>query len=71
VIGVQSVSASSKTLGKRSSRSSSEMNDEGGSRSSLLELEEREERRGHEGNAHEGEWGRELLVEGISIGAVV
>jgi hypothetical protein len=47
------------------------MNSEGGSRSSLLEVEEREERRGHEGNAHEGEWGRELLVEGISIGAVV
>lgn len=47
------------------------MNREGGSLwSSLLEVEERDERRGQDGNAQEGECGRELL-DGMSMGAVV
>lgn len=68
-MGVQSGSASSKTGGKRSSRSSSEMKEEGVSLSSL-EFEDSDERRGHEGYAQEGECVRELEVEGISMGIV-
>lgn len=49
-MGVQSVSASSKTLGKRSSRSWSGMKEEGCSlRSSILETDDSDARRGHEG----------------------
>ena len=69
-MGVQSGSASSKTGGNR--RSSSEMKEEGGSSwSSLLEFEDSEERRGQEGYAQEGDCGREPLLEGMSMGAVV
>lgn len=70
-MGVQSGSASSKTGGNMSSRSSSEMKDEAVSLSSLLEFEDSDERRGQEGYAQEGDCGRELLVEGISMGKVV
>jgi len=40
--------------------------------SSLSSLEEREERRGHEGNAQleDGDWGR-VDLEGMSMGMVV
>jgi len=48
------------------------MKEEGGSLwSSLLEFEDSEERRGQEGYAHEGLWGREPLLEDMSMGAVV
>jgi hypothetical protein len=69
--GVQSCSASSKTAGKRSSRSSSEINEETISLwSSSLEVEESEALRGHEGYAQEGDCGHELEVDGMSIGDV-
>jgi hypothetical protein len=38
--------------------------------SSVLESEDREDLRGHEGYAQEGDAGLELDVEGISMGAV-
>jgi len=38
--------------------------------SSLLESEESEERRGHDGKAHEGDCALELEDEGISMGEV-
>lgn len=48
------------------------MKEEGGSAwSSLLEFEDSEERRGQEGYAQEGDCGREPLLEGMSMGAVV
>ncbi len=37
--------------------------------SSQLELEEREERRGQDGKAHEGDCGLERDEDGISIGS--
>lgn len=65
--GVHSSSASSKTHGNSSS---SEMMKEVDRASSLFELEEREERRGQEGNAHEGDCGRDEEDDGISMGEV-
>lgn len=63
--GVQSVSSAEKTEGKSSS---SEMNEED---EEAAVVPEREERRGQEGKAQDGDCGRELEdEEGISIGEV-
>jgi hypothetical protein len=40
-------------------------------RSSVVEFEDKDDRRGHEGYAQDGDWGRELDVDGMSIGAVL
>jgi hypothetical protein len=66
---VQSGSTSSKAHAKRSSRSLSEMWEV--ALSSQLEFEDSDDLRGQEGNAQEGDCGRELDVDGISIGAMV
>ena len=67
--GVQSRSVLSKTRGKSSSSEMIKELDRESS-SSWLEFEESEARRGHEGNAQEGDCGLELDEEGISIGNV-
>jgi len=66
--GEQSSSASSKTHGKSSS--SEMMKDVECASSSWLEFEEREDLRGHEGKAHDGDCERALEADGISMGAV-
>lgn len=63
--GVQS--CSSKTSGKSSS---SEMMNELDWWSSSLEFEDSEDRRGQDGNAHEGVCSLERDEDGISIGAI-